>query len=77
MSALSLDDLGRMDRVRARRLICDSPLSSEGSSSVPPGVAGDVCDVDFVNGVVFVDFGDGAIACEPHDLAPAMGVESG
>lgn len=66
---LTLDDLGRdgCQRVRARRAIADSPAAGR-DGSAPTGAIGEVCDVDHINGVAFVDFGSGAIACDAVEL---------
>jgi hypothetical protein len=66
---LTLADLSAdwCQRVRARLPIADVPLSAN-DSSAEAGHLGTVCDVDFANAVVFVDFGMGAIACDPSEL---------
>lgn len=70
--SLTFDDLkGDWCRyVRARRSIADVP-SAEHDSSAPKCAIGEVCDVDEMNGVAFVDFGGGAIACHLDELVPA------
>jgi hypothetical protein len=69
---LTFDDLkgDRCRYVRARRSIADAP-SADHDSSAPKCAVGEVCDVDESNGVAFVDFGTGAIAVTPDELAPA------
>jgi hypothetical protein len=69
---LTLEDLGRdgFQCVCARRAIADSPAAGR-DSSAPAGATGEVCDVDHVNGVAFVDFGSGAIACLASELEAA------
>lgn len=56
-----------VDTVRARRRIQDSPLAGM-DSGAPRGSLGTVVDIDQCAGLVFVDFGRGAIACDPTEL---------
>jgi hypothetical protein len=51
----------------ARHAIPDSPLAGE-DSSAKRGQRGDVADVDELDGLVYVDFGRGAIACAPEEI---------
>lgn len=51
----------------ARRAIHDSPLASV-DASARRGERGDVVDVDELDGLVYVDFGRGAIACYPEEI---------
>ncbi len=69
MGKMTLEDVSRLQCVRARKRIEDVPTNP--APPAPRGVRGEVCDVDFANSIVFVDFGDGAIACLPSELAVA------
>jgi hypothetical protein len=51
----------------ARRAICDSPLADV-DAGARRGERGDVVDVDDLDGLVYVDFGRGAIACYPEEI---------
>ncbi len=57
-----------VDRVRARQRIQDSPLVAGVDGSATKGQIGNVVDVVPCDGLVFVDFGRGAIACAPDEL---------
>lgn len=52
---------------RAVRSIADTP----GYPAARRGDVGEVCDVDVCDGYVFVDFGAGAMPCEPDEILPA------
>ncbi len=54
--------------VRAVRRIEDSPLSDRPSPAAA-GACGSIADIDLANDIVFVDFGAGAIACSPDEIA--------
>lgn len=69
----SIRAFASIQMVCARSPIADSPLARE-AASVPRGAIGTVDDVDESNGVVFVDFGHGSIACEPGELQVIDGV---
>lgn len=64
---MTLEEIGRRTFVAARRRIEDAPLARAPAPALR-GAVGEVCDVDIVNGVAFVDFGGGAIACTTDDL---------
>jgi hypothetical protein len=51
----------------ARCKIYDNPLAAV-DSTARRGERGDVVDVDFIDGYVFVDFGRGAIMCLPEEI---------
>ena len=51
----------------ARHDIPDSPLA-EVDAGAQAGQRGDVVDVDYLDGYVYVDFGRGAIPCYPEEL---------
>lgn len=65
---MNLDDCKGLRYARARVAISDSPLSD--GADAARGAVGEVCDVDICDGIVFVDFGRGAIACLPSELLP-------
>lgn len=54
-------------KVVARRAIFDNPLSRV-DDSVKRGASGWVVDHDECSSLLFVDFGNGAIACEYSDV---------
>jgi len=51
----------------ARHDIPDSPLAAV-DAGAQAGQRGDVVDVDYLDGYVYVDFGRGAIPCYPEEL---------
>lgn len=65
---LTTDRFLMVDTVRARRRIEDSPLSAPPAPAAR-GSIGSVEDIDGSGELVFVDFGRGAIACAPDELA--------
>jgi hypothetical protein len=67
MSRAILDYWRSTETAIARRSIHDSPLASA-DASARRGERGDVVDVDDLDGLVYVDFGRGAIACYPEEL---------
>ena len=67
MKAIALHALLGWRKVTARRNIQDSPLAVV-DCSARKGEKGDVVDVDESAGLLFVDFGRGAIACSPEDV---------
>lgn len=67
MKAIALDSLLGWRKVIARRNIQDSPLAVV-DCSARKGDKGNVVDVDESAGLLFVDFGRGAIACSPEDV---------
>jgi len=67
VKAIALDSLLGWRKVIARRNIQDSPLAVV-DCSARKGDRGDVVDVDESAGLLFVDFGRGAIACSPEDV---------
>ena len=69
MDASSIDHLMQERFVKARHQIIDSPLSLS-DSSVKRGQRGEIVDLDFSANLIFVDFGNGAIACTPDEVTP-------
>jgi len=67
VKAIALDSLLGWRKVIARRNIQDSPLAVV-DCSARKGDKGNVVDVDESAGLLFVDFGRGAIACSPEDV---------
>ena len=67
MKTIELHTLLGWRKVTARRNIQDSPLAVV-DCSARKGEKGDVVDVDESAGLLFVDFGRGAIACSPEDV---------
>ncbi len=64
-----LDEYAHGMLVVARRDIRDNPLSQV-DSSAKAFEMGRVADIDFSSGLLMVDFGKGAIACDPGELYP-------
>lgn len=54
-------------RVMAHCNIKDNPLS-RADDSVKKGTIGRIEDVDTVNRIIFVEFNDSTIACDPEDI---------
>ena len=67
MKTIALHTLLGWRKATARRNIQDSPLAVV-DCSARKGDKGDVVDVDESAGLLFVDFGRGAIACSPEDV---------
>lgn len=59
------DLVGRL--VSAKRFIRDSPLAKDDCSAAK-GEIGEVQDYDSLEGLYYVDFGSGAIACLPSEI---------
>jgi hypothetical protein len=54
-------------KVTARRLIYGSPASMEGCD-VPKGAVGNIENIDFCDGWLIVDFGQGGIVVDPAEV---------
>ena len=67
VKAIALHALLGWRKVTARRNIQDSPLAVV-DCSARRGDKGEVVDYDDSAGLLFVDFGRGAIACSPKDV---------
>lgn len=52
--------------------VFDSPLAGRAEPVARAGNVGEVCDLVSADGLLFVDFGAGAVACLPGEVVPSF-----
>ena len=66
---MTLEEIARYPKVRARRRILDSPLARE-PDVVARGEVGHIESIDWDRETALVTFGDCTVVCDASELAP-------